>query len=429
MDRVAVISLHTCPLSQPGRGDAGGMNVYVRELGRELGRRGLAVDVYTRWTDRDVPQVVSFGANARVIHVPAGRIGSLAKTALWPHQREFVYHIDRYVATHGLRYRLIHSHYWLSGWAGLILSRRWRVPHAAMFHTLAELKRRARPEERESPERTRVEREVIACADAVIAASTHERTQMISLYDAQPQRVSVIPCGVDLDLFHPGSRQQARRRLGLGREPVILYVGRIEPLKGLDLLIRSLPLLPESVRRRALLLIVGGEREATTASHNGHVDERRRLLNLAHELGVAVQVRFTGAVPQSELPWYYRAADVAVLPSYYESFGLAAIEALACGTPVVASMVGGLLTTVTDGENGFLVPWRCPPAFAEKIGVLLTDRALWQRLASNARRSVVAFGWPSIADRVLAVYRQITALPVPQACICQVSAPAIIGAR
>ncbi|MBI4504794.1 MAG: glycosyltransferase [Chloroflexi bacterium] len=405
------------------------MNVYVRELSRELGRRGLAVDVYTRWTDRDVPQVVQFGDNARVIHVPAGRIGSLPKAALWPHLPEFVYHIDRYVAARGLGYGLIHSHYWLSGWAGLLLSRRWHVPHAAMFHTLAELKRRARPEERESPERTRVEREVIACADAIVAASAHERTQMVSLYGAEPQRVDVVPCGVDLDLFRPGSPQQARRQLGLGDEPVALYVGRIEPLKGLDLLIRTLPLLPKSVRSRALLLIVGGEREPATPSHNGHIDERTRLANMARELGVAAQVRFTGAVPQAELLWYYRAADVAVLPSYYESFGLAAIEALACGTPVVASMVGGLLTTVADGQSGFLVPWRCPPAFAEKIGALLTDLPLRQRLAGNARASVAAFGWPSVADRVLSVYRHLAALHIPQACLCRAAAPAIISAR
>jgi D-inositol-3-phosphate glycosyltransferase len=404
------------------------MNVYVRELSRELGRRGLLIDVFTRWTDRDVPQVVQFGDGARVIHVPAGRISSLPKALLWPHLPEFVYHIERYVATHGLRYDLIHSHYWLSGWAGLLLSTRWRRPHTAMFHTLAELKRRARPEERESAKRSQVEREVIACADAVIAASPHERAHMISLYEAAPSRVRVIPCGVNLDLFRPGDQRTARTRLGLGDEPVILYVGRIEPLKGIDLLVRTLPLLPEAIRGRTVLLVVGGE-PGSTPSRNGHGGERERLARLAADLGVAQQVRFTGAVRQEELPWYYRAADVAALPSYYESFGLAAIEALACGTPVVASKVGGLTTTVVDGSNGFLVPWRSPRAFAEPIGALLTDPALRRRLAARARPSVETFGWRSVADGVLGVYRQLATLAIPQACVCREIAPAIIGAR
>lgn len=429
MCRVAMISVHTCPLSQPGRGDAGGMNVYVRELSRELGRRGMTIDVFTRWTDRDVPQVVQFGEGARVIHVQGGRIGSLPKEHLWAHLPEFLYHVRRFVGEHGLQYRLIHSHYWLSGWAGLLLSESWDIPHVAMFHTLAELKRHARPEEWEGDRRARTERDVIACADAVVAASAHERTHMVALYDAEPHRVSVIPCGVNLDLFRPGNRREARRLLGLGDRPVILYVGRIEPLKGLDLLIRALALLPGPLRRRAVLLVVGGEREPAGPSHNGRYSERERLLRLATELGIAQQVCFTGPIPQQDLPCYYQAADVAVTPSYYESFGLAAIEALACGTPVVVSKVGGLLTTVVDGENGFLVPWRCPPAFAEKIGALLSDRALWRRLAANARPSVREFGWPRVADQVLAAYRRLAALHVPQPCLCSSGAPAIIGAR
>lgn len=250
----------------------------------------------------------------------------------------------------------------------------------------------------------------MAAADAIIAASEHERREMRRLYNADPSRIHVIPCGVNLSLFRPLPREAARQSIGLNGKRGILFVGRVEPLKGLDLLLKAFAEVA-ALRDDCELLVAGGD--PIPGSYAARMEQ------LAAGLGLADRVRFLGTVDQRRLPLYYSACDLVVVPSHYESFGLSAAEALACGTPVIASKVGGLPTVVREGENGFLIPWRCPEAFAERINLLLSDRALWGRLAHNARPSVERFDWGAIAEQVLDVYRQLRLASSPKmACAC-----------
>ncbi len=395
MCRIAMMSVHGCPLATLGTREAGGMQLYVRALSRELGRRDMSVDVFTRRVDPSLPTIVSFGKNARVIHLDAGEPSPVDKNSVYDLLPELVCNLERFRRDEQIDYHFIHSHYWLSGWVGNVLARRWDVPHVAMFHTLGRLKSRALTETADSDVRVNVETRVVAAADRIIASSEHERQSLVDLYGARRERVSVVPCGVDLDLFRPVAPDLAKARLGLNGE-VILFVGRMDPIKGLDVLLRAVALLKE--RPNLTLVVVGG---------SGSEEEMRRCQVLVGTLGIEDRVQFRGSVPQEELPTYYSAASVLVIPSHYESFGLAAVEALACGTPVVGSMVGGLSTVIRDGDNGLLVPWRQPVEFAERIERILSDPAVRQRLADRARPSVLRFGWDAVADRIVSTYRDI----------------------
>lgn len=410
MCRIAMLSVHSCPLAKPGRLDAGGMNVYVREISRELGRNGMTLDVFTRWIDPRIPQIVEFDDHARVIHLPAGPVKQIHKSQVFQHLPEFICNLRRFKEEHELSYRLLHSHYWLSGWVANLLRQRWDVPHVAMFHTLGALKNHARPEEKESSQRIEAERNIMASADAIVASSEHEKKNMIALYGANPSKISVIPCGVDLARFRPMDRRQAKDRVGLDGKRVLLFVGRIEPLKGLDLLFEAMA----DLRRQFpdLHLLVLGEE----ASHPG---EMRRLRRYAGELGITDSLSFVGTVDHDCLPAFYNAADVCVVPSHYESFSLVAAEALACGTPVVASQVGGLQSLVIDHENGLLVPTRSSHAFSETIGTLLKDDGLRSYLARTARRSVQRLGWSAVGREILAVYDELAdASRSREFCLC-----------
>ncbi|MBI4497126.1 MAG: glycosyltransferase [Chloroflexi bacterium] len=394
--RIAVISVHGCPLLPAGGRETGGMNIYLRELSKALAHRGLALDIYTRWHDyADLP-LVELAPGVRVIHLEAGARGPLPKEEVYPYLSEFLCNLAAFREAQGLEYDLVHSHYWLSGWVGHFLRRRWRVPHVTMFHTMGEIKNRARAGEQESPLRVRTERRIVARVDRIVAPSPQEGQQVISVYGAPPGRVTVIPCGVDLETFRPLDRAAVRRTLGLPEGRLLLFVGRLEPLKGLDILLGVLPLLEE-----ARLLVVGGDAQSGP--------ELRRLQALARELGVTERVSFVGSVPHERLPLYYNAADVCVVPSYYESFGMVALEAMACGTPVVAARVGGLQSTVRDGETGFLIPWRCPEAYSERLEQLLRHDTLREHYARAARAAAQDFGWSAIADRVLALYDEVLA--------------------
>lgn len=390
--RIAMLSVHGRPLGRPGTRETGGMQMYVRALSRELGRRGLAVDVFTRRTDPSLPEIVPFGPHARVIHLDAGEPASLDKNLVVEALPELVCNLQRFRRAAGVEYDVVHSHYWLSGWVGNRLAPRWGVPHITMFHTLGRLKNSALADQEETEARIDVEEHVVAGADRIIASSEHERQALVDLYDARRQQVAVINGGVDLHLFRPRDRAEARTALGLDGE-VALFVGRMDRVKGLDILLRAVALLKH--RPRLKLVVAGG---------SGPEAEYRRCTALAKALGL--DVLFRGAVPQEELPLYYNAADVLVVPSHYESFGLVAVEALACGTPVIGSKVGGLPTVIRDGENGMLVESRQPEAFAERIERMLDDRALCATLAANARRSVFQYSWEAVADRVATLYHE-----------------------
>jgi D-inositol-3-phosphate glycosyltransferase len=395
--RVAMLSLHTSPLAPLGKtSDAGGMNVYVRELARELGKRGLIVDIFTRWTDPTTPRILSLGEHARIVHIKAGPIAKLHKNDLFQHIPEFVRRVQQFAQHEGHSYNVIHSHYWLSGVAGITLAEAWDIPHITMFHTLARLKQQARPEEVESPLRVEYEGRIIASVDRIAVATPHERDQIARIYGICPQKMIVVPCGVDLNHFKPLDRKQARASLGLNGKPTLLFVGRPDPLKGGDLLIRTARLL----RQPATVVMVGGNLDGDP--------ELERLQAQAHAEGAEEDIHFIGAVPQEELPTYYNAADVMVVPSHYESFGLVAVEALACGTPVVASKVGGLQYIVQDNENGYLIPWRCAGLFAEKIDAVLSDSALLEQFRSAARPSVTRYSWRAVAAQIRQVYYCLT---------------------
>ncbi|MCS6800730.1 MAG: glycosyltransferase [Chloroflexota bacterium] len=404
--RIATISYHGSPLAPPGVPSTGGMQVYVRELSRALAAQGHQVDVFTRKSDPTEPAVVVDRPGFRVINLIAGPLAPVAKSELPLYLCSFAREVLRFAEAEGQSYDLIHSHYWLSGRVGRALRSRWNVPHVTMFHTLAEVKNRARIGEREPDERISSERLLISDVDQIIVASAHERLQLLRFYEAVEEQISVVPCGVDLDHFRPLPKESARAAVGARGRYVVLFVGRIEPLKGIDILIRAAAELEE--RDDVEVIIAGG-------GSDGHRDELRRLRALAAECGIGDQVRFIGPQPQDRLVLWYNAADITVVPSYYESFGLVAVESMACGTPVIASRVGGLTSTVRDGETGYLIPWRCPEAFLERMELLLGNETLRRHFGEAARRSVERFRWSAIAEQIAAVYRAVVAPVVTRA--------------
>ena len=393
MCRLAILSFHGCPVARLGEKDTGGMNVYVLQLTREFARKGIEVDVFTRYHDPDDPKIVELEDGARVIHLKAGSYEA-AKEDLFDYIPEFLSELYSFQKTEGTTYDLVHSHYWLSGRVGMTLSRTWNVPHVATFHTLAQTKLRARVGEREPARRSKVESLVMRDADAIIVSTEEEKQDAVRLYDAHPQKIKVIPAGVNLDTFKPVNQSIARQRVGIHEKQVILYVGRIEPLKGIDVLLEAAALLDRSDDIR--VLIVGGS--------PGNDAELGRLKALTTELGIESMVTFTGAIKQNKLPDYYSAADVFVLPSHSESFGLAALEAMACGAPVVVSRVGGLKTFIDNGETGYLVPWRCPEPFVQRLEMLLANPLLREAMGRAARAKALQMGWGHAADRILGFY-------------------------
>jgi D-inositol-3-phosphate glycosyltransferase len=380
------------------------MNVYVRELGRALAARGVGVDIFTRRQASDVPDIVEYAPGARVIHLDAGPHRHVDKYDVLDYLPEFACGVQRFRALTGASYDVIHSHYWLSGRLGLLFADRWDVPLVSMFHTLAQLKNRVAESaaEREQAVRFEIEKRTMAGSDRIVALTSVDRQQMIRHY-GELAPIEVIPGGVDLDHFYPRPRGEARRALGIdGTEKVVLFVGRIQRLKGLEVLVRAFARLADLEKSR--LIIVGGQ---PGTSHETR--EITRLQHLASKLGIAHRTHFVGAVPHTDLPLYYSAADVTAMPSSYESFGLVAVESLACSTPVVATRVGGLTEIVHDGETGLLVPWRDAELFAERLGAVLQDDQLRRRLAGNARDSVLRYDWNQIADEHLALFADVTA--------------------
>jgi D-inositol-3-phosphate glycosyltransferase len=420
--RVAMLSVHTCPLATLGGKETGGMNVYVRDLARELGRRGIAVDVYTRSQNPDMPRIkTSLGPKGRVIHMPAGPEAPYDKNLIVDHLPEFVRGVRDLGRREGLHYDVIHSHYWLSGLAARDLRSAWGTPIVQMFHTLGQMKNivASGPEEWEPERRIEGEADVMALADRLVAATPLERAQMVWLYGADASKISVVPCGVDLDLFHPIAPEEAKRMLGLPTSRrIVLFVGRIEPLKGIDTLLRAMALVAPEIphwQEDLSVIIVGG---APGAGIDKVSAELARLERLRAKLGIEDLVTFQGAKDQDTLVYYYSAAEMVVMPSHYESFGMVALEAMACGTPVVASKVGGLAFSVQDGQTGFLVPERDAEALAARIRLLLGNRDLRGQLGRQAAHWARRYSWPVVANQIVDLYEQVqpAALPAARAC-------------
>jgi D-inositol-3-phosphate glycosyltransferase len=395
---VAMLSVHTCPLAALGGKETGGMNVYVREVARELGRMGLHVDVFTRSQNPTIPRVVELGPGARVVNLPAGPEAPMPREAVHAHLDQFAAGIEDFARESGIGYDLIHSHYWLSGVAGLRLREKWGAPLVQMFHTLGRLKNTVAqsPADREPALRLDEETRIVAQADRVVAANVVERAHLVWHYGARADRIAVIPCGVDTELFQPMDPAKAKDLLELPPDPLLLYVGRLQPIKGLDTLLEAMTAVPEP----ACLLVVGGEHDERENGHGGAL--RQRLT----ALGLGRRVRFLKAQPQRRLRLFYAAADATVVPSHYESFGMVALEAMACGSPVVASRVGGLTTTVQDGVTGRLVPEGDPAALAAAITALL-DGTEGRRLGQQATRWAAEHRWPCVAEAVCRLYSEL----------------------
>ncbi len=404
LHRVAMISLHTSPLDQPGTGDAGGMNVYVLELARRLAARAVEVDVFTRATDSDLPPVVDVSDGIRVHHVSAGPYEGLTKLELPAQLCVFAREVLRAEAyrTPGY-YDLVHSHYWLSGQVGALARDRWGVPLVHTMHTMAKVKNAALAlgDTPEPLARLIGEEQVVAAADMLVANTDDEAKQLIDLYDADAGRVEVVHPGVDLELFRPVGMAGARGRLGLPiHGQLITFVGRIQPLKAPDVMLRAVAVLldrrPE-LRSSLTVAVVGGP----SGSGLEHPDS---LVRLAEELGIEGQVRFVPPAAQDQLVDWYAASTLVCVPSYNESFGLVAIEAQACGTPVVAAAVGGLTTAVRDGHSGLLVEDHEPASYAATFERVLLESGLRDRLAVGAQRHAQDFGWDRTAAEMLDVY-------------------------
>src|SRR5213593_2915594 len=408
-----MVSVHACPLAKLGGRDSGGMNVYVRELARDLGKRGIEVDVFTRWREKDDPRIQQIGTNARVVHIPSGPIGYWPKMAVYEHLDEFTSQLLEHVKGEGRAYDIVHAHYWLSAKVAGALAQRWKVPVIQMFHTLGLVKREIMDEDvdGESDVRVEIEREAVKRSAAIVAASEIELGELRRLYRADAARVAVIPCGVDPIVFHPVRQADAREALGRDQcERLILFVGRIEQIKGIDVLLRAMGLLFQrypDLRSDVCLLVVGGALDpGDDAPETEKILELRRLV---HEHRMEANVNFVGSLDQEKLALYYASADVCAVPSLTESFGLVALEAMACGIPVVGTRVGGLQTLIEDGESGLLVPPGDDEALAESIALVLTDHRLRTHLAHGARHRAEHFTWESVGEKIADLYDSVLA--------------------
>ncbi|MDI1289511.1 MAG: D-inositol-3-phosphate glycosyltransferase, partial [bacterium] len=400
----AMVSLHTSPLDQPGIGDAGGMNVYVIELAKRLAHQGIEVDIFTRATDSTLAPMVEATDGVSVRHLHAGPFEGLLKQDLPGQLCAVTAGVMRAEAARPEGwFDLVHSHYWLSGQVGWLSKERWNVPLVHSMHTMAKVKNRdlAAGDQREPAMRVIGEEQVVAAADRLIANTDDEARELVDLYGANPMDVDVVHPGVDLDRFRPGDRHAARRRHGLAPDAVVLlFVGRIQPLKAPDILIRAaaeIVAIDPGLRARLVVVICGGP------SGSG-LDQPSSLFDLARSLGVLDLVRFEPPRDRNALADWYRAADVVVVPSYSESFGLVAIEAQACGVPVVAAAVGGLRTAVADNVSGLLVDGHDPGDFASAITRIIGNPALRASLSAGARMHAAAFGWAATTAGLLNSY-------------------------
>jgi len=386
--KIAIISAHSCPVGDLGTKDTGGMSVYIRELARELGKAGHAIDIYTRIHDPNDPRMEDLADNVRLIHLKAGREARIQKMDVYFSLPEFTFNLENFWKYNNLKYDVVFTHYWMSALVGKYLWETQRIPYIAMYHTLGAVKNAIGIGEGEPELRVASERETVHDCRRIIVATEQEKDDLIRYYDAAPDKIGVVPCGVNMELFSLSDKAAARSLLGLGDEKVLLFVGRIDPLKGIDNLIQSLPLLKENHK----LVVVGGDENSRK--------ELEGLKSLASGLGVLDKVDFCGLVKQEKLPVFYSAADVCVVPSYYESFGLVPLESLACGTPVIATAVGDLANIIKPGINGCIVADNSPQKLADAIALVLEKNDQGSKL--DVRTSVNRWAWSHIAEKIAA---------------------------
>lgn len=408
---IAIISYHTCPLATLGGKDTGGMNVYVRDLTRYLGEMGVHADVFTRSQDEHVPHVLhDLGCGNRIVHIPAGPETPLPKEELFNHIDTFTSNIQDFANQKEIRYDVVHSHYWLSGLAALKLREKWDVPVIHMFHTLAHLKNQIakNPAEMEGKLRISSERRIVKDTDALVAATPTEQEQLLEYYGAEAKKITVLPPGVDLKRFYPIPQDEAKAVIGIpSNEKVILYVGRIEPLKGIDNLLKAIAFL-----RKADVLatcphyvaIIGGDPDKPREFLD---QEMRHLQDLNQRLGLDDMVVFLGKKDQDSLPYYYSASEVVVMPSHYESFGMVALEAMACGTPVIATRVGGLQHLVQNEITGLSVPDDDPKTLSEQLMRALCKEGLRDELRTNGLEFAKNYSWNIITNRLITLYQEL----------------------
>ncbi|HUZ10241.1 MAG TPA: glycosyltransferase [Acidimicrobiales bacterium] len=415
MRRLAILSLHTSPLAQPGTGDGGGMNVYVRELSSALARTGVQCDVFTRAWSPDLAPVVDVEPGLRVHHVEAGPLAHVPKESLPQVVDQFTDGVLKAMTSStGLsdpddgdgRYEAVHANYWLSGLAGHVIKHELDLPLVCTFHTLDRVKAEAGPEEIQADvphRRSEAEATIIGCSDAVLASCTVEAEQITELYGADPGRIEVVPPGVDHAFFGPGHRPQARLALGLPVDgPLLLFVGRIQPLKGADVAVRTLAELSTAGPCYRLAVVGGPSGPRGDEAYDG-------LLALAEDLGVHDRVSMVPPQPHELLSTFYRAADVCLVPSRSESFGLVALESSACGTPVVASAVGGLTTLVDEARTGFLVEDPAPEAFAHRVRRIVEEPLLGERLSTASVIRARGYTWRGAASRLRVIHDELIA--------------------
>ncbi len=410
VQRVAMISVHTSPLAILGGKDAGGLNVYVRELARQLESSRVMVDIFTRRYDETTPEIVQMSAGIRVITVDAGAPEIVSKDELFCLLPEFASEVALFSLREGLRYDVVHSHYWLSGWVANLLKRYWNAPTVHMFHTLAHLKNQVSDDKHhESTLRVQIERRLLEVLDNIVAPNPDERAELIWTLGANNARICTIPPGIDLNRFQPRDVDEARRKLDLPDNPLVLFIGRIDPIKGIDTLLKAF----RDLQRRAWdglppkLVFIGGTMLESPDGTEVPGDDLKPVIDRARELGIVDHIIFRGAQPQDLLPDYYAAATVCAVTSLYESFGLVAVEAMACGLPVVATRVGGMKFTVEEDISGLLVPSGDHQSIAGALARVITDRPFRSTLQVGARQAAIRFSWHTVGSAVLNLYERL----------------------
>ena len=396
--RIAMFSVHSCPIGELGTKNTGGMSVYIRELARHIGIFGHGVDIYTRLNGSKHNQIIELYDNVRLIHLSAGGNRYVHKLALYYYLSDFFRALQGFKNQQGLNYDLVHSHYWLSGRLGSWVQDHWNIPHIVMFHTLGSVKNSAGLADREPDLRIATEKKLARISQRILAPTDREKENLLKYCQPPAEKIGVVPCGVNLDLFRPMDQAAARRLLGFGEdESIVLYVGRFDPIKGIDRLLEAMAYLKHLKGMR--LVIIGGDGPDTP--------EYQNLRQLSGQFGIQKSVRFVGRVEQSKLPPYYSAADALVVPSYYESFGLVGLESLACGTPVVASRVGAMEDIIENGKTGHVVADLTPRGLANGIEKVISNPAGTLLSADAVRASVLKYGWPNVAAAVFNEYETV----------------------